>query len=76
MSRCYSQYLKFDWPFSFEDTFFFDEMAQAYYPSPLFERYHRDLRFWGVTEKFYETFPEMMVDIEGDRARFQEIEVH
>ncbi|OCL08568.1 hypothetical protein AOQ84DRAFT_406547 [Glonium stellatum] len=76
MSRCYSQYLKFDWPFSFEDTFFFDETTQCYYPSPLFERYHRDLRFWGVTEKFYESFPEMMVDIEGDRARFQESEVH
>ncbi|OCK78316.1 hypothetical protein K432DRAFT_96128 [Lepidopterella palustris CBS 459.81] len=76
MSRCYSHYLKFDWPFSFEDTFFFDGTAQAYYPSPLFERYHRDLRFWTVTEKFYETFPEMMADIEGDRAKFQEVEIY
>ncbi|KAF2467256.1 uncharacterized protein BDR25DRAFT_376162 [Lindgomyces ingoldianus] len=76
LSRCYSHYLRFDWPFTFEDAFFFDEMVQAYYPSPLFERYHRDLKYWTVTDKFYELCPEMMSDIEGDRRRFSEVEVN
>jgi hypothetical protein len=75
LSRCYSHYLKFDWPFSFEDAFFFDELGQMYYPSPLFERYHRDLKYWCVGEKFYESFPEMRSDIEGDRKLFGEVEV-
>ncbi|KAF2254378.1 hypothetical protein BU26DRAFT_582928 [Trematosphaeria pertusa] len=75
LSHSYSHYLKFDWPFSFEDAFFYDEMLQGYYPSPLFERYHRDLRYWTVTERFYEKFPEMRGDIEGDRGRFAEGEV-
>lgn len=70
MSRRYSQYLKFNWPSAFEDTFFFDDVTQAYYPCPLFEHHHQDIIFWGVTEKFYETFPEIMVDIEVDGARF------
>ena len=76
LSQCYSHYLRFDWPFSFEDAFFFDDVVQAYYPSPLFERYHRDLKYWTVTDKFYEKFPEMMADIEGDRQRYSEGEVH
>lgn len=68
----YSRYLKFDWPFAFEDAFFFDESTGYHYPSPLFERYHGDLRRWGVKEEFYERFPEMRTDIEGDRVRFAE----
>ncbi|KAF2192553.1 hypothetical protein K469DRAFT_554014 [Zopfia rhizophila CBS 207.26] len=75
LSHCYSHYLHFDWPFSFEDAFFFDELLQRYYPSPLFERYHRDLKYWTVTDKFYEKFPELMSDIEGDRRLFLEGEV-
>jgi hypothetical protein len=75
MSHYYSRYLRFDWPFSFEDAFFFDDGVGAYYPSPLFERYHRDLKYWTVADKFYERFPEMMVDIQGDRRRFSEVEV-
>ncbi|KAJ4373781.1 hypothetical protein N0V83_002520 [Neocucurbitaria cava] len=75
LSTCYSQYLRFDWPFSFEDAFFNDEITGTYYPSPLFERYHRDLRNWTFDPKFYERFPEMMEDIEGDRRRFSEVEV-
>jgi hypothetical protein len=74
-SKCYSEYLRFDWPFSFEDAFFFDDKAGMHYPSPLFERYHRDLKYWSVDPQFYQKFPEMMTDIEGDRRRFSEVEV-
>jgi hypothetical protein len=72
LSKCYSSYLRFDWPFAFEDAFFLDEATGACYPNPLFERYHRDMRYWTVGDKFYETFPEMRGDIEGDRRRFCE----
>lgn len=75
LSHSYSQYLSFEWPFSFEDTFFYDEGVGAYVPSPLFERYHRDLKYWTVETGFYERFPEMREDIEGDRGRFCEVEV-
>ncbi|KAF2021645.1 hypothetical protein BU24DRAFT_362360 [Aaosphaeria arxii CBS 175.79] len=74
MSHAYGNYLRFQWPFSFEDAFFYDDLCQAYYPSPLFERYHRDLKYWTVTQEFYDKFPEMIMDIEGDRARFSEVE--
>jgi hypothetical protein len=74
LSRCYSHYLRFDWPFSFEDTFFYDDVTACHYPSPLFERYHRDLKYWTVDPQFYEKFPEMRGDIEGDRNRFCEVE--
>ena len=74
LSRNYSRHLRFDWPFSFEDAFFFDDLSLAFYPSPLFERYHRDLKYWTVNESFYERFPELMGDIEGDRRRFSEVE--
>jgi hypothetical protein len=74
-SKCYSEYLRFDWPFSFEDAFFFDEKAGAHYPSPLFERYHRDLKYWSVDPQFYQRFPEIMTDIEGDKRRFSVVEV-
>lgn len=76
LSRCYSQYLRFDWPFTFEDAFFFDERKGMHVPSPLFERYHRDLKYWIVDPRFYEEFPEMRGDIEGDRRRFSEVEVN
>lgn len=75
LSKCYSKYLRFDWPFAFEDAFFFDDRKGMHYPSPLFERYHRDLKYWTVDPKFYQRFPEMMGDIEGDRRRFSEVEV-
>jgi len=75
LSHSYSQYLSFEWPFSFEDTFFFDEGRGAYVPSPLFERYHRDLKYWTVSHGFYKKFPEMRGDIEGDRRRFCEVDV-
>ena len=72
LSHVYSRYLRFDWPFAFEDAFFRDEATGYYYPSPLFERYHGDLSHWSVREEFYEQFPEMRRDIEGDRRRFGE----
>lgn len=70
LSYVYSRYLRFDWPFAFEDAFFHDEATGRYYPSPLFEKYHGDLRRWRVRDEFYDEFPEMRADIEGDRARF------
>jgi len=72
LSRAYSRHLHFAWPFSFEDAFFQDARTGEYYASPLFERYHGDLTFWGVKESFYDAFPEMRSDIEGDRKRFGE----
>ncbi|KAF2626000.1 hypothetical protein BU25DRAFT_396170 [Macroventuria anomochaeta] len=72
LSHVYSHYLRFDWPFAFEDAFFHDEATGHWYPSPLFERYHGDLRHWSVREEFYEKFPEMRTDIEGDQRRFGE----
>jgi len=69
LSCCYSRYLRFDWPFPIEDAFFLDDSSGNHYPSPLFERYHGDLKYWSVDEKFFDTFPEMRGDIEGDRCR-------
>jgi hypothetical protein len=67
LSSCYSRFLRFDWPFSFEDAFFLDENTGTHYPSPLFEHYHGDLKYWSVDEQFFDTFPEMRGDIEGDK---------
>jgi hypothetical protein len=67
LSSCYSRFLRFDWPFSFEDAFFLDENTGMHYPSPLFEHYHGDLKYWSVDEQFFDTFPEMRGDIEGDK---------
>jgi hypothetical protein len=67
LSSCYSRFLRFDWPFAIEDAFFLDEDTGMHYPSPLFERYHGDLKYWSVDEQFFDTFPEMRGDIEGDQ---------
>jgi hypothetical protein len=75
LSKYYSQYLRFDWPFAFEDAFFLDEETGAHCPSPLFERYHGDLKYWTMDPMFYTRFPEMRNDIEGDQRRFCEVEV-
>ena len=72
LSHVYKSFIKFDWPFAFEDAFFHDEVTGQHRPNPLFERYHSDLRRWSVTEEFYAKFPEMRTDIEGDRRRFAE----
>ncbi|KAF1947208.1 hypothetical protein EJ02DRAFT_417803 [Clathrospora elynae] len=62
---CYSRYLRFDWPFAFEDAFIMDQATGGHVPSPVLEKYHGDLRRWGVGERFYEEFPEIRGDIEG-----------
>ncbi|KAH6619960.1 hypothetical protein C7974DRAFT_316333 [Boeremia exigua] len=71
LSHVYSRYLRFDWPFAFEDAFC-RGVEGGWVPSPLFERYHGDLGRWGVGEEFYEGFPMLRGDIEGDRRRFAE----
>lgn len=70
LSHVYKSFIKFDWPFAFDDAFFRDEVTGQHRPTPLFESYHGDLRRWSVTEEFYAKFPEMRTDIEGDRRRF------
>lgn len=72
LSHMYSRHLTFDWPFAFEDAFCRDAATGQHYPSPLFERYHGDLGRWGVRSEFYDEFPDMWADIEGDRRRFAE----
>jgi hypothetical protein len=75
LSHSYSRYVRFEWPFSFEDAFFFDDTTHSYYPSPLFERYHRDLKYWKVSREFGEKCPEMWSDIESDRRKYSEEEL-
>jgi hypothetical protein len=31
--------------------------------SPVFERYHRNLKYWGVEKPFHQRFPELAQDI-------------
>jgi len=73
LSKCYSEYLRFDWPFAFEDAFFLNEELGEWRPSPMFEKHHSDLKYWSVDRAFYRRFPEMEGDIEGDRGRFCEV---
>lgn len=75
LARAYTRYLRFEWPFSFEDAFFLDDATGTYHPSPLFERYHRDLKYWKMDEAFYQRFPEMRADIEGDRSKYGEVSI-
>ena len=72
LSHGYSHYLRFDWPFAIEDAFFYDDMTQAYHPSPMFERYHRDLNYWTVGSEFAGKCPELWRDIEADRRAYCE----
>jgi hypothetical protein len=67
LSKCYSQYLRFDWPFAFEDAFFWDEGVDVWRPSPVFEKWHGELGRWSVDEKFFGRFPELRGDIQGRR---------
>ncbi|KAL5374220.1 hypothetical protein DPSP01_012130 [Paraphaeosphaeria sporulosa] len=68
LSHNYANFLRFDWPFSFEDTFYYDDAIGGWYPSPLFERYHGDVRSWTVEEGFWEGLEELRGDIEGCSA--------
>ncbi|CZR67335.1 uncharacterized protein PAC_17234 [Phialocephala subalpina] len=59
----FRNYYKFSWPFPFEDTYIYCKDTNTYQLSPVFERYHRDLKYWGVEKPFLEKFPELAQDI-------------
>ncbi|RDW74140.1 hypothetical protein BP5796_07582 [Coleophoma crateriformis] len=59
----YRQHFKFCWPFRFEDTYCYDSATNSYSISPLFIRYHRDMRCWSMQKRFFEKFPEFVGDI-------------
>ncbi|KFY72045.1 hypothetical protein V499_07814 [Pseudogymnoascus sp. VKM F-103] len=62
-SAYFRRHYKFSWPFSFEDTYVYDGASNTYQMSPIFARYHRDLKYWGVERPFLEKFPELAGDI-------------
>jgi hypothetical protein len=62
-SEYFSRYYKFNWPFPFEDAYIYDKAANTYRVSPIFERYHRNISYWGVQRPFLERFPELAQDI-------------
>ncbi|KAF2440307.1 hypothetical protein P171DRAFT_447294 [Karstenula rhodostoma CBS 690.94] len=68
LSHNYANFLRFDWPFSFEDSFYYDDAMGGWCPSPLFERYHSDVRSWTVEEGFWDGLEEHRGDIEGCSA--------
>lgn len=41
----------------------FDDELDQYAPTPLFERYHKDLRSWKMDRSFLERFPDLAYDI-------------
>jgi hypothetical protein len=59
-SEAYRKHFKFSWPFSFEDTYHYDERTDTYRLSPLFEKYHRDLKNWRFEESFFKKYPELL----------------
>jgi hypothetical protein len=63
-SEAYRQHFKFSWPFSFEDTYQYDERSDTYRLSPLFEKYHRDLKSWRFEETFFKKYPELLEAVE------------
>ena len=75
LSFYYLSCLRFDWPFAFEDAFFHNKDTGSYLPSPLFETYSCNLKHWMMEETFYENFPEMRGDIEGDRVLYAYVDV-
>ncbi|KAE9379670.1 hypothetical protein N431DRAFT_478623 [Stipitochalara longipes BDJ] len=62
-SKYFCNHYKFSWPFPFEDTYTYCKESNTYQLSPVFERYHRDLKYWGVEKPFLEKFPELAQDI-------------
>lgn len=72
LSRMFQRHFKFNWPYAAEDAFYLDEASGIYYPSPLFERYHSDLKYWTLDEEFYDGYPQLRSDIDGDRRTFTE----
>jgi hypothetical protein len=59
----YRQHFKFSWPFGFDDTYYYDPSTRTYRISPLFERYHRDIRSWSLEQVFFKKFPELIGEI-------------
>lgn len=59
-SEAYRQHFKFMWPFSFEDTYQYDQKNDTYVPTALFEKYHRDLKNWRFEESFFKKYPELV----------------
>lgn len=62
-AAAYHKNFHFAWPFSFDETFRYDACTRQYTPSPLFKRYHTDLRFWRMKPAFFEQFPELAQDM-------------
>lgn len=62
-SAYFRRHYKFSWPYSFEDTYVFDRELNTYQMSPMFARYHRNIKYWGVERPFLEKFPELAGDI-------------
>lgn len=62
-STQYRQHFKFSWPFGFDDTYRYDPARRTYRISPLFERYHRDMRCWSLEQVFFDRFPELTGEI-------------
>ncbi|KFY46513.1 hypothetical protein V495_02409 [Pseudogymnoascus sp. VKM F-4514 (FW-929)] len=62
-SAYFRRHYKFSWPYSFEDTYVFNRETNTYQMSPMFARYHRNIKYWGVERPFLEKFPELAGDI-------------
>lgn len=59
----FQRYFKFNWPFSFDDTYRYCSKSKTYHASPLFKQYHINLRSWVIDTAFFERFPELAEDI-------------
>lgn len=70
-SEYFRRYYKFNWPFSLEDSYIYDRDANTYRLSPIFERYHRNITYWGMQKPFLERFPELVNDIMGNSEASQ-----
>lgn len=62
-SAYFRRHYKFSWPYSFEDTYVHNRESNTYQMSPMFARYHRNIKYWGVERPFLEKFPELAGDI-------------
>ncbi|KUJ07683.1 uncharacterized protein LY89DRAFT_742453 [Mollisia scopiformis] len=59
----YRHHFKFSWPFNFDDIYAYDHKNRSYQLSPLFERYHQDVRCWSLQKAFFDKFPEFIGEI-------------
>ncbi|KFZ13384.1 hypothetical protein V502_06634 [Pseudogymnoascus sp. VKM F-4520 (FW-2644)] len=62
-SAYFRRHYKFSWPYSFEDTYVHNKESNTYQMSPMFARYHCNIKYWGVERPFLEKFPELAGDI-------------